>query len=172
MGENRQVYRDRRRFIPCYPLYHCATRLLNELAYTLILNESPRAQYKHQPRSRATPHRGPHERANTFTTARPHRKPKHPFPPPLRAHHRMSKRIRPRAHLSSVSGTPRRRESAHCCCEHAVRISVPLSEAPGQPAVRLCRLDWRASELNPKQAPAPEEIPDAEHELVIERVDR
>jgi len=62
MGENRQVYRDRRRFIPCYPLYHCATRLLNELAYTLILNESPRAQYKHQPRSRATPHRGPHER--------------------------------------------------------------------------------------------------------------
>src|SRR3984957_4031562 len=62
MGENRQVYRDRRRFIRCYPLYHCATRLLNELAYTLILNESPRAQYKHQPRSRATPHRGPHER--------------------------------------------------------------------------------------------------------------
>ena len=51
-----------------------------------------------------------------------------------------------------------------------VRISVPLSEAPGQPAVRLCRLDWRASELKPKQAPAPEEIPDAEHELVLERV--
>ncbi|MDT5371742.1 MAG: hypothetical protein QOC62_6173, partial [Mycobacterium sp.] len=33
-------------------------------------------------------------------------------------------------------------------------------------------LDWRASELTRKQAPAPEEIPDAEHELVIEGVDR
>jgi len=47
-----------------------------------------------------------------------------------------------------------------------------LSEAPGQPAVRLCRLDWRASELKAEAGAGAKEIPDAEHELVIERVDR
>ena len=45
-----------------------------------------------------------------------------------------------------------------------------MTEAPRQPASRMCRLDWRASEVKRKQLPAPEEIPDAEHELVIERV--
>ena len=36
----------------------------------------------------------------------------------------------------------------------------------------MCGFDWRTSELRsrPKQAAVPEEIPDAEHELVIERV--
>ena len=55
-----------------------------------------------------------------------------------------------------------------------VRISVPLTEAPGRPT-RWNR-DWRASEVGArrktKQKPAmvePVEIPDAEHELVIER---
>lgn len=35
-----------------------------------------------------------------------------------------------------------------------------------------CGCVWRTSELSskPKQTPVPEEIPDAEHELVIERV--
>ena len=36
----------------------------------------------------------------------------------------------------------------------------------------MCERDWRTSELRskPKHGPVPEEIPDAEHELVIERV--
>ena len=36
----------------------------------------------------------------------------------------------------------------------------------------MCGFDWRTSELRsrPKQTAVPEEIPDAEHELVIERV--
>jgi transposase len=45
-----------------------------------------------------------------------------------------------------------------------------LTEAPGQPAGRVCERDWRATELKRKQITTPEEIPDAEHELVIERV--
>jgi len=38
MGENRQVYRERRRPIPGYALSHCATRHLTEVASLLILN--------------------------------------------------------------------------------------------------------------------------------------
>jgi hypothetical protein len=48
-----------------------------------------------------------------------------------------------------------------------VRISVSLDRGPQ--ATRpdgLCEYDWRAIELNQ----IPEEIPDAEHELVAERV--
>ena len=47
-----------------------------------------------------------------------------------------------------------------------VRISVSLTEAPGQPALLECGCYWRTSELKQE----PEEIPDTEHELVLERV--
>src|SRR5258708_34981026 len=50
-----------------------------------------------------------------------------------------------------------------------VRLSVPLTEAPRRPAP-CSVMDWRTSELRSKRRPVPEEIPDADHELVMERV--
>ena len=46
-----------------------------------------------------------------------------------------------------------------------VRLSVPLTDAPRQPAFGVFGLGWRTSELK-----IPEEIPDDDHELVIERL--
>src|SRR6478672_5661239 len=55
----------------------------------------------------------------------------------------------------------------HCCFEHAGQnFGSPRPRPPGNHPVRTCGCYWRTSEL--KQAP--EEIPDAEHELVLERV--
>ncbi len=52
-----------------------------------------------------------------------------------------------------------------------VRISVPLTEAPGRPAYwNLDVVEESELRSKPNQTPVPQEIPDAEHELVIERV--
>ncbi len=64
----------------------------------------------------------------------------------------------------------------HCCFEHAGQNFGSLDRGPR--AIRLkCRYGWRTSELKSKSSrkrnpvdPVAEEIPDAEHELVIERV--
>ena len=47
-----------------------------------------------------------------------------------------------------------------------------MTEAPRRPALLKCGCVWRTSELGSKSKhrPVPEEIPDADHELVIERV--
>src|ERR1700757_1762204 len=59
----------------------------------------------------------------------------------------------------------------HCCFEHAGQNFGSLDRGPRTTRQRVCELDWRARELKRKQATqVPEEIPDAEHELVIERV--
>src|SRR6185295_12348985 len=56
---------------------------------------------------------------------------------------------------------------AHCCFEHAGQTFGSLTDAPGQPARwKICGLGWRTSEVRMQ----PEEIPDDDHELVIERV--
>ena len=55
----------------------------------------------------------------------------------------------------------------HCCFEHAGQTFGSLTDAPGQPARwKICGLGWRTSEVRMQ----PEEIPDDDHELVIERV--
>src|SRR4029077_3739489 len=55
----------------------------------------------------------------------------------------------------------------HCCFEHAGQnFGSPRPRPPGNHPVRTCGCYWRTSELKHE----PEEIPDAEHELVIERV--
>ena len=46
-----------------------------------------------------------------------------------------------------------------------VRISVPSTDAPGQPFCR-CGIGWRTRDVKMR----PVEIPDDDHELVIERV--
>jgi hypothetical protein len=64
----------------------------------------------------------------------------------------------------------------HCCFEHAGQNFGSLDRGPR--AIRLkCRYGWRTSELKSKSSrkpnpvdPVAEEIPDTEHELVIERV--
>ena len=55
----------------------------------------------------------------------------------------------------------------HCCLEHAGQTFGSLTDAPGQPSRwKICGLGWRTSEVRMQ----PEEIPDDDHELVIERV--
>src|SRR6476660_3489860 len=55
----------------------------------------------------------------------------------------------------------------HCCFEHAGQnFGSPRPRPPGNHPVRTCGCYWRTSELKQE----PEEIPDAEHELVLERV--
>ena len=60
----------------------------------------------------------------------------------------------------------------HCCFEHAGQNFGSLDRGPQATRPGMCGCGWRTSELRskPKQRPVPEEIPDAEHELVIERV--
>jgi transposase len=62
----------------------------------------------------------------------------------------------------------------HCCFEHAGQIFGFLDRGPQATRPWICGLGWRTSELKSKQRqnrrPVAEEIPDAEHELVIERV--
>src|SRR6478735_9252896 len=55
----------------------------------------------------------------------------------------------------------------HCCFEHAGQnFGSPRPRPPGNHPVRTCGCYWRTSELKQE----PEEIPDTEHELVLERV--
>ena len=51
-----------------------------------------------------------------------------------------------------------------------VRISVPLTEAPRRPDLSSVNVFGGQEKWGSKQAGEPEEIPDAEHELIIERV--
>jgi len=53
-----------------------------------------------------------------------------------------------------------------------VRISVPFDRGPRATRLLECGCGWRKGKLRskPNLTPVPEEIPDAEHELVIERV--
>jgi hypothetical protein len=74
-------------------------------------------------------------------------------------------------HVSLASG-PDLEGSRTVASSTPVRLSVPLTEAPRRPA--LCEV-WMCLEDNelrskPKHRPVPEEIPDADHELVMERV--
>jgi hypothetical protein len=64
----------------------------------------------------------------------------------------------------------------HCCFEHAGQNFGSLDRGPRAICLK-CRYGWRTSELKSKTSrkrnpvdPVAEEIPDAEHELVIERV--
>src|SRR6478736_4049104 len=55
----------------------------------------------------------------------------------------------------------------HCCFEHAGQnFGSPRPRPPGNHPGRTCGCYWRTSELKQE----PEEIPDTEHELVVERV--
>src|SRR3982075_1802114 len=59
----------------------------------------------------------------------------------------------------------------HCCFEHAGQTFGSLDRGPQAPRP-VFGMDWRTSELRskPRHRPVPEEIPDADHELVMERV--
>ena len=54
----------------------------------------------------------------------------------------------------------------HCCFEHAGQNFGSLDRGPQATRHGIGGCDWRTSELKHE----PEEIPDAEHEMVIERV--
>ena len=59
----------------------------------------------------------------------------------------------------------------HCCFEHAGQNFGSLDRGP-QATRPECECVWRTSEVGKQASLEPEEIPDAEHELVIERVAR
>src|SRR4029079_13448322 len=55
----------------------------------------------------------------------------------------------------------------HCCFEHAGQnFGSPRPRPPGNRPVRTCGCYWRTSELKQE----PEEIPETEHELWLDRV--
>src|SRR6476659_8815405 len=78
--------------------------------------------------------------------------------------------------VTKPAAAPRPGRVTHCCFEHAGQNFGSLDRGPR--AIRVkCRYGWRTSELKSKSSrkpnpvdPVAEEIPDAEHELVIERV--
>ena len=81
--------------------------------------------------------------------------------------------------VSQLGGGARPGRVTYCCFEHAGQIFGSLDRGPrAAHPMLLCRFGWKASEvghrgkrrLAPVDKSAPEVIPDAEHELVIERV--
>src|SRR5258705_3912408 len=69
--------------------------------------------------------------------------------------------------VSQLGAGARPGRVTHCCFEHAGQNFGSLDRGPrATHPVRTCGCYWRTSELKQK----PEEIPDAEHELVLERV--
>jgi transposase len=69
----------------------------------------------------------------------------------------------------SLAPGPRPGRVTHCCFEHAGQTFGSLDRGP-QAARPVFGMDWRTSKLRSKRRPVPEEIPDADHELVMERV--
>src|SRR6476620_956164 len=58
----------------------------------------------------------------------------------------------------------------HCCFEHAGQNFGSLDRGPQATRPVQCECVWRTRQVGKQASLAPEEIPDAEHELIIERV--